>query len=295
MSRVSVSDYRRLTRLYDALTRLKQEIAPEKAEDLDEYDRHRQKVHQQMTELKKSLNLMKKLTDPRDIVEHKMRLRDQFVRINDDTTAFGEMLTKYAKKRMKDKQLQAARVKAGQDWMKAIREELMKLAQASSEVDLSNTAIDTAGNMRDDRRDEQRRKRLEKRKNRRRKDGDDQEDWGNDLEMVQSGAGSEKEQAFLKKVELAREQEEEMLQMISQGLTELHQLATTLNKLLKQQQMLLDDVEDKMDRVQEKLDGNNKRLDNILEKTGGLVRFIPFLICGMFILAIAVFAYNRIK
>lgn len=288
--RISVSDYRRLTRLAEALAVIKEEIDPAKPEDLDEYDQKKLAVNKQVAQLKKGLHTLQKLQDSRDVVEHKMKLREQFLNINKGVEEFGVILTKMAKKRTKDKQALEARLKAGQEWMKSVREELMRLAQEAKSVDLSGTGIDVQQNARDQRKEERK-----KNKKRRRK-ADDGEDWGDGVEMVaQAGEASEKEQAFMQKVEQARQQEEEMLQLIIQGLTELHTLATTLNKLLKQQQMLIDDVEERIDRVQEKLDGNNKRLDKVLEKTGGMVRFIPFLICGMFILAIVVFAYSRIK
>eukprot|EP00461_Guttulinopsis_vulgaris_P000702 UN00702 len=297
--RISVSDYRRLTRLHDALTALKQEIAPEKPEDLDEYDLARQKVHKQMDQLKKGIKMLNNLKDSRDLVEQKARLREQFIKIDDDVKSFGKILEKMAKKKVKKPQMEAhaARIKAGQEWMKVIREELMKQAQASSAVDLSGTMIDVQGNQREERKAEQKKKRAERRKNRRQRDGGagDDEDWGGELELMSTEPMTEKEREFLQKVEQAREQEEEMLQLIMQGLDELQALAKNLNKLLKQQQALIDDVEERMDRVQEKLDGNNQRLDKILRKNrwdGSLDS-----ICHLrdVFTAIAVFVYSRMS
>lgn len=299
-NKLGVSDYRRLSRLQEALMRIKNEITPQQDEDLDQYERHRQMVHDEITMIKNAMKTFKNLTNARDVIEEKMRLRESFIKCNNDITAYGKLLEGLAKKRMKDKQQQMLRVKAGQEWMKVMREELMKLAQKSTEIDLNGTDLNTQDGLREQRRQEHRQKRLERRQKRRRKngledEGADANDFAEGLEMIDTTPATENEQMFLRKVEQAREQEEEMLQLISQGLTELHELAQSLNKLLKQQQMLIDEVDEKMDVVQKKLDSNNKRLDHVLKVTGGMMRFVPFFICALFVLALAAFAYNRIK
>ena len=122
-SKLNVSDYRRLSRLHEALLRIKNEISPQHDEDLDQYERHRQMVHDEIAGIKNNLKTFEHLVNARDIIEEKRRLRESFIKCNNDITAYGKLLEELAKKRIKDKQQQDLRVKAGQEWMKVMREE----------------------------------------------------------------------------------------------------------------------------------------------------------------------------
>jgi len=170
----------------------------------------------------------------------------------------------FSKKHTRDKESQAARVKAGEDWIKAVREEITQVTTAMSKIHAPGMQ---QGDPNDDVRAERQRKRREKRKTRHQHhDGSSgDEDWGVDLQQqTDLTLKSGKEQDFEKKKDKSFQQEEEMLKMISQGLTGLENSANTLNTSLKEQQELIGDAEMKMNREKGNLDTMNKRLDGYL-------------------------------
>lgn len=122
----------------------------------------------------------------------------------------------------------------------------------------------------------QRQRRRDKRKNRQNKhstttedDGDEDNEHHNDNKQScdnHNHVTSQKEDDFIKKVQVQHQKEEELLQMISGGLNGLYHSAAGINHTLYKQQALIDDVDQKIDREQEKIKQNNKNMDKMIKK-----------------------------
>jgi len=285
------SDYRRVTKLIDALTELKNKIAPpEKGGNKDEFDMHKEKIQGMMENLKDEIKTLRGLTNDRDIIEQKVMLRKKFGEVMDAIRKFGEVLTTMAKAKTKDPKARDKRVKQGHNWLELTNEELLHLAEDVKEVDVSDV-VNTREMEYNERREKQKSLRKQRREKRR---GNDDDGFGEGIFMEDMTVASEKEQQFLARVEQSRQEEEEMLQLITEGVTELHELAVTLNRLLKQSQQLIQEVDEKMDRVQAQLDGANKKMTEMLEQTGGVTRWCPVCICAMIILGCFYFIGNKV-
>lgn len=128
--------------------------------------------------------------------------------------------------------------------------------------------------------------------------GDDAYEVTDEIEMKGFGesGGVQKqsmaEQEFMAEVERCRREEDEMLEEIAKALDSLNELATTLNKQLKTTTVLLAVAEKQMDDTQEQFDKANARLSEMLEESGGLSRWCPFIICAMVILALVGYMFK---
>ncbi len=298
----SRSDYRKLTTIIEALTKLRTEVKPENEENGDAYDMTRAKITTAMQKIKDDLKALQVFKNDRDIIEMKAQLRRGFEGVQSDISKFGDILKTIAKERTKEPARRDARVKQGQKWAEMVQEELVQLAQQARSINVADVRVTGNGTSRDARREiekERRRQRKERRRQRGSQDGGTSgtgsyQVGDEDIELDMIGPGSEQEQAFMKQVEQSRQEEEAMLQQISQGLTELHELALTLNKLLKQSRDLIDDVDLKMDKVQDRLDKTNEKLEKLLKQSGGMSRWCPLCICCVIILACAAFLFNKV-
>ena len=77
----------------------------------------------------------------------------------------------------------------------------------------------------------------------------------------------------------------ELLTAISDGLTELHELATEANKQLTIQAAMLEQVDDKMDKTIKSFKSANQRLKSMLDESGGMSRWCPIMIITIVLLA----------
>lgn len=287
------SEFRKLTKLIDALTKLKQEIIPEKDDkNADPYDAHKNKINNAMNELRDEIQTLHTISNDRDIIEQKAVLRKKFGDTQTLISGFGDVLKKIAKGKAADIKARDKKVKQGHQWMQKTQEELMSLAENCREVNVSDLNIGRGGgDPRQERREQQKNRRKERREKRRGGGGDD---FGEGIYLEDVGQASEKEQEFMIKVEQARLEEEEMLELISQGLTELHELALTLNKLLKKSQHLIAEVDEKMDKVQARFDTANQKLEKMLDDSGGMSRWCPICICLIVLLALAGYIVTKV-
>ncbi len=299
----SRSDYKKLSVIIDALTKLKAEIKPEGEAGGDPYDLSKAKITSQIQHIKDDIKTLQAFTNDRDIIEKKTELRKEFGDVQVEMGKFAEVLKTIAKEKTKEPARRDARVKQGQQWLELAQEELMSLARQARDINVGDVGFSGGGGggpgSREERREIERNRRKQRRERRRNRGGvaDDNVlsiDGGDEIILDEMGPGSAQEQTFMKQVEQARQEEEEMLQQISQGLTELHELALTLNKLLKQSAELISDVDEKMDKVQTRLDNANERMEKLLEETGGMSRWCPICICLCLILACAGFLINKV-
>ena len=106
------------------------------------------------------------------------------------------------------------------------------------------------------------------------------------------GPKSEQEQAFEAQVQINREAQDKILEDISRGLNDLHELATEANKQLVVQSAMLQQVDEQMDSTINNFKVANKRLKDILEESGGMSRWCPMIICAVFLLALVGYMFK---
>lgn len=109
---------------------------------------------------------------------------------------------------------------------------------------------------------------------------------GDDGEFDNIRSPTQQEQQFYDKVDANRAFENEMLDEISKGMDELKEIGQAMNTELKVQEVLLDDLGNKIDDTNAKFETANKRLNELLEESGGMSRWCPFLICTIILLAL---------
>ncbi len=284
------SDFSRLTRLITSLKALKQEIRPEReGAASDPLEAQKNKLVGIVADIKADIELLRTLQNPRDLIERKAELRNSFNKSQEEIKKFSDLIMKAAKdKKTKDAAARAHTVKRMSEWLELVQQELMSLAEEARDVKVDGIAGFDAQARTLDRREAQRARRQQRRDRRRQRGGDDGGGGGDDgdgiyLEDMQPA--SDNERAFMMRVEQSRKEEEELLQLISEGLYELHQMSLQLNKLLKQSSQQIDMLDDKMRDVQERFDTTNKKLDELLEQSGGCNRWCPICICVVLILA----------
>lgn len=289
----SRSDFRKLTKLIDALTALKNEIQPEKDSKGDPMEAQKIKIGNTITAIKNDIELVKTMKNQRDIIERKSLVRQRFGESQEQIKIFATLLKKAAKdKKPKDPKNHARNVKRNHEWLELTQQEIMTLAEEARDIKVDGLPSGIGATPGEDRRDKQKNRRDARRqRNKARGGGDDDDDDG--IYMEDMTPASDNERAFLAKVEQARQEEEELLEMISEGLSELHDLALTLNKLLKQSTQHIDELETKMIKVQERFDNTNKKLSELLEESGGCSRWCPICICVMLILGCAGFIVSK--
>jgi myosin heavy subunit len=111
----------------------------------------------------------------------------------------------------------------------------------------------------------------------------------NEIEIVVVSPGTEQEQIFENpeggfcdikifenQVQKNIQQQDKVLDQISQGLDDLQQIANDANKQLSIQKCQLQQTDEKMNTVNQNLKTTNRRLKNLLEKYGGASRFVCF-------------------
>jgi hypothetical protein len=153
------------------------------------------------------------------------------------------------------------------------------------------------GGGRGDKKSKKREERRAKRKEKTKKAGAGGGGGGGGSEMddlADAAPMSQQEQAFMEARDTAFAEQDQMLDEISKGLDELLELGEDMNKNLKMQQEMLDEVGDKIDRNIAALQTANSRLKNLLEQSGGLSRWLPMMICIVFLLALVGYLYSRI-
>lgn len=80
--------------------------------------------------------------------------------------------------------------------------------------------------------------------------------------------------------------QDELLDEILQGMTELKELGEDMNKHLKLQSEKLAEVDAKMDETIEEFKTANAGLQELLDKSGGLTRWCPMIMCLILLLAL---------
>lgn len=130
---------------------------------------------------------------------------------------------------------------------------------------------------------EERLERKKRKKERRRRNQVNPEYSENNFKTVEMDA---KTQAFQDEVNENRMKEDEMLDQISIGLTELKELSKDINNTLKYQSELLQHVDDQMVETQERFATGNEKLQDLLDAQGGVSKWIPRLCCLILLLSI---------
>lgn len=274
---------------YVALEVLKNEAAPAESEvKLKSFDAARKKLEDMIDEIALELENVTKLKDERDIIEAKVNIRNRLAASQDQVHVCGKLLKKMAKEKAADESIKERNVRRGHDWLEGAQRRLIQLAEDSSKISSSfanSMAAKDAGA-------QARAKRRNKRERRGRGGGDVM--GLNDFDLEEMGPETDQEQAFAREVAAARREEEELLQLISEGLDELQDLALTLNKLLKKSARLIDGLNTKMDNVQTSFDKTNAKMEKLLEASGGISRWCPICICIIVLLACAGFIAAKV-
>ena len=103
-------------------------------------------------------------------------------------------------------------------------------------------------------------------------------------EMVNSS--SQQEQIFEDKVSTELKAQDEILEEINKGLSQVKELAVEANKHMSIQKSMLGHLENKMDTTTVKLKSSNKKLQEMLEASGGCSRWCPMIMCSMILLGL---------
>lgn len=304
------TDRAKIQRLIDALTELKNKVDktadPKKSRvGMDKYEAKKADMADFLEEATALVNRIVKLNDsgkgaPQDLIVAKNKIRNQFAKADKLSEEFKAIILKDAKSSDVEKK---KRSEAGGEYLNVFWREMSILSKKAREVKLE---LKTQGDDEEENRSaktrkdrqEKRRKEREERKQRWKGTGGDGEEKGgkkgeSDDDLLAQielghvgGAGSEQEQLFMQQAAEAMQQENEMLEQISAALTSLTQLAMELQKNLKISEALINEVDEKMDKVQDRLDAANARLTEMLEESGGMTRWCPFMILAMVLLAL---------
>jgi len=152
-------------------------------------------------------------------------------------------------------------------------------------------------------RDARREKRLEKKreerrrtKNKRRGRGGSSRKDDDELDEFQEPKPmSAQEQAFMDEKDAAYKEQDLILEEISKGLDELHEVGLAMNKNLKLQEHMLDELDTKIVEQTEAFKNANLRLKNLLDESGGLSRWCPMIICAVIFIALLGVIYSIVK
>ena len=88
---------------------------------------------------------------------------------------------------------------------------------------------------------------------------------------------------------------DELLDIISQGLDDLQEMAIDMNKELDVQKVMLEETDMQMDRTKEKFQAANSQLKDILDKSGGDAFFLRILLGQEYFRLIFFFAFFAIR
>ncbi len=229
---------------------------------------------------------VKQLKDERDIIEAKANIRNRLSLSQDQVHVCGKLLKKMAKEKTADKDVRERNVKRGHEWLENAQQRLVNLATES------HKAAEELVQARQTQKNGQLQSRRKQRRENRSKGGEGLSNHDFDLDVLPPE--TEQEAQFAQEVATAYREEDELLQLIIEGLDELHQLAITLNKLLKKSSNMIDNLNTKMDKVQHSFDKTNQKLEVLLEKTGGISRWCPICICVVILLACAGFIVAKV-
>eukprot|EP00999_Lentomonas_sp_LEN2_P000151 NODE_1142_length_989_cov_61.000000_g1097_i0.p1 GENE.NODE_1142_length_989_cov_61.000000_g1097_i0~~NODE_1142_length_989_cov_61.000000_g1097_i0.p1 ORF type:complete len:274 (-),score=60.60 NODE_1142_length_989_cov_61.000000_g1097_i0:58-879(-) len=101
-------------------------------------------------------------------------------------------------------------------------------------------------------------------------------------------------QAFFEGVRRKDEQMDKLLDVVSEGLTQLKYTGLQIRDELKTQDKILTDIETHVDNITEEIESMNKRMKQVLEKVKGENCFM-YVLCIMLLLAIAAGGYAIFK
>jgi len=162
-------------------------------------------------------------------------------------------------------------------------QEIQELVKKNGRVrPLVSAAEEQEHRSRRETRNEKKRAERERRKRDKRK-GSAAEDEPEPVEM------SEQEVKFHDQVDQNIAEQDQLLDELSQGLTQLLALGMDMNKNLKLQMHLLDVIETKVDKNIAKLQNANKRMKDIMDQSGGMALWCPRIICIIIFVALIVY------
>jgi len=159
--------------------------------------------------------------------------------------------------------------------------------QTTGEDDLSKLDRDARREKRLEKKREERRRRT--RRGRTGRKEDDELD-----EFQEPKPMSAQEQAFIEEKDTAYKEQDAILEEISKGLDELHEVGQAINKTLKLQGHMLDELGDKMVAQTEAFKNANLRLKKLLDDSGGLSRWCPIVICAIIFIALVGVIYSMV-
>jgi len=128
----------------------------------------------------------------------------------------------------------------------------------------------------------------------------DEDDGGIDVDIQDGDIRSmipltEQEQKFVQEVDEAKAEQDQMLDEIMKGMTDLKAIAIDMNTSIKTTAAMADEIGKAMDDTIDKFDSANKRLQDILEESGGLSRWCPMLICFIILIALVGYMFQMLK
>jgi hypothetical protein len=100
-----------------------------------------------------------------------------------------------------------------------------------------------------------------------------------EIELKELPPDSEQVQSFLVEHDQELEDQNEMLDIIANGISELGEIALSMITQMKVQDILIEEADQKMDKNIGTLKNANGRLKELLQSSGGLMRYCPMIIC----------------
>jgi len=103
------------------------------------------------------------------------------------------------------------------------------------------------------------------------------------------------EQKFYDEVDQNKKEQDEILQEILKGVTELHEIAVGIGVGLDTGKELIKEVDKKMDKTIAHFKKSNARLQELLDESGGLSRWCPILICLIVLVALGGYIFTSVR
>jgi len=297
----NASDYRRVQVILEDLIEIRRDLGEQDLEDkraeetkgFDQFQKAKHRLNIFVQDLRKEVDklqeMRKNLGDGNDRSTDTIKLESENrKKISEALKMWNGLKEQYDKDKVKFdagklKDVDAQGIEDRKTILGILYQEIQELVKKNGRVrPLVSAAEEQEHRSRRETRNEKKRAERERRKRDKRK-GSAAEDEPEPVEM------SEQEVKFHDQVDQNIAEQDQLLDELSQGLTQLLALGMDMNKNLKLQMHLLDVIETKVDKNIAKLQNANKRMKDIMDQSGGMALWCPRIICIIIFVALIVY------
>lgn len=269
------------------------EANSEEMKGMDDFEKNKLKLSSLIHNLKQSINELEELRQKKDkrdvsVISKQNENHKQLIDAKNLWLRLKDAFEKQAKKKKLDKEVLEDRKKM----LELFGQELMRMEEQNTNI--RTVADGTVTNIeRNQLRSAERAARRAARKQKTdgkggKKDGDEED--GSAVPL------SQQDQIFFEEKRQTDEKIDGLLDVISQGLGELKEIASDINRNLDLQNEMLEEVDKKIDGTIENYISANQRLKKLLaDTTGGATTWCPILIAIIILLGLIAYIYNIAK